>query len=159
MARDYGKAFEAQFKKDFMKIPLSTIDRIYDSVSGYKQIKNVCDFVCYRYPNIFYIECKSVSKGNTFALTRLTQYESLIKKKGVPGVRVGAVIWFIEKQKVFFVPISTFEKLLKHGKKSFNIKMEGDEYYLSTLIPSKPKRTFMDSDYTVLLDMEDSNGQ
>ena len=53
-----GKQFELKFKEDFLKIPESTIDRIYDVTTGYKSISNVCDFICYKYPNIFYIECQ-----------------------------------------------------------------------------------------------------
>ena len=49
-----GKQFELKFKEDFSKIPESTIDRIYDVTTGYKSISNVCDFICYKYPNIFY---------------------------------------------------------------------------------------------------------
>ena len=40
MTQNYGKAFEARFKEDFIKtFPEGSIDRIYDSVSGYKSIK------------------------------------------------------------------------------------------------------------------------
>lgn len=91
MAVNRGKQFEAHFKKDFMKLENSSIDRIYDSVSGFKAITNICDFIGYVFPNIFYIECKSI-KGNTFPLTNLKQYDKLIAKKGIKGVRVGVVL-------------------------------------------------------------------
>lgn len=60
MANNFGKKFEQKMKEDFKKsFPDGTIDRIYDSVSGYKTISNIADFIGYNYPNIFYLECKS----------------------------------------------------------------------------------------------------
>lgn len=60
MATNKGKAFEMVFKQDFKKsFPNGTLDRLYDTTNGYKTISNVCDFIGYSYPNIFYLECKS----------------------------------------------------------------------------------------------------
>ena len=53
MSRDFGKAFESKFKEDFKKtFPNGSLDRIYDSVSGYKSISNIADFIGYVYPCI-----------------------------------------------------------------------------------------------------------
>ena len=38
MAVNRGKQFEKKFKEDFSKIPDSTIDRLYDTTNGYKNI-------------------------------------------------------------------------------------------------------------------------
>lgn len=158
MAQNYGKKFEVKFKEDFKKIPNSSIDRIYDTTNGFSGIKNICDFIAYVYPNIFYFECKSI-KGNTFPLSNLKQYDKLLAKKGIKGVNSGVVIWFYEKDKVVYVPIETFEKIKKENKKSYNLKeMLNNKEYRSIDIPSIKKRTFMDSDYTVLLNMEEYNG-
>ena len=154
MALNYGKAFEAKFKEDFLKVPNSTIDRLYDPVGGYSNIKNICDFIGYIYPNIFYIECKS-TQGNTFALSKLTQYNSLLSKINIKGVRVGVVIWFYEKNTVVYVPISTILKLKNDGKKSVNVKyLETNEYNIIK-IPSVLKRVFMDSDYSILKNLKE----
>ena len=158
MALNNGKKFEARLKIDFEKIKDMTIDRIYDTISGYKTISNICDFLAYHYPNIFYIECKT-HKGNTFPLQCFTQYKKLVKKVGIPGVRCGVVLWFIEHDKILYIPVSTFTKLYKDGKKSFNIKMIGDERYKSIEIPSKKLIHFMESDYSVLLNLTDEEGQ
>ena len=47
------------------------------------------------------------------------------------------------------------EKLKEDGKKSFNIKMLGNEDYFSLEIPGKVKRLFIDSDYSVLKNLKD----
>lgn len=155
---ELGKIFEAKLKEDFLKIPGISIDRLYDPVGGFTGISNICDFIAYRYPNIAYIECKTV-RGNTFPLANLKQYDKLITKKDVPGAIVGAVVWFYEHEdRVLFIPITTFEKLKIDSKKSYNIKMVGGEEYPCIKIPSVKKRVYYDSDYSVLFkDMVDKS--
>ena len=152
MKQNLGKKFEEKFKNDWLKIPNSSIDRLYDTMNGYKTISQVSDFIGYVFPNIFYLECKSIN-GNTFPITNLTQYSKLVKKVGIKGVRVGVIIWYKEHERVIYVPISTLTEMIKDGKKSVNIK-EIDNYRIVE-IPSKLKRTFLDSDYSVLLDLEE----
>lgn len=61
-----GKKFEAKFKKDFLAtVPNPSLDRLYDTTSGYKAISNISDFIGYSYPVIMYLECKS-HLGNTW---------------------------------------------------------------------------------------------
>ncbi len=91
MADNLGKKFEVKFKEDFSKIPGSSIDRIYDVTNGFYGLRNICDYIGYIYPNIYYIECKSIL-GNTFPLANLKQYDKLIKKIGIKGVIVGVVL-------------------------------------------------------------------
>lgn len=147
MADSLGKKFEQKFKEDFLKIPGSTVDRLYDVTLGYKTISQVCDFIGYIYPNIAYIECKA-HKGNTFPLSNLTQYEKLLTKKDIYGAITGAVIWFYERDKVLFAPIKTIEQMKNDGKKS--IKYTDNELYNIIDVPSVKRRTFMDSDYSVI---------
>lgn len=149
-----GKNWEAKVKEDFAKLPNSTIDRIYDVVSGHRSITNISDFIGYVKPCIYYIEAKSC-KGNTFPLTNLTQYEKLKYKVGIPGVRAGVFLWFIEHQAVCYVPISTVTKLKEDGKKSINIKMLGNTEYNIKIVPSVTKRVFPECDYSVLMELKD----
>ena len=152
MATNYGKPFEQKFRSDWLKIPNSTIDRLYDVTMGYKRVKQVCDYIGYVYPNIFYLEAKS-THGNTFNFNKLTQYKSLVEKVGIVGARVGVVIWFVDHSKVVYAPIATITKMKADGKKSINIRdLEG---YNIKEIPSVKKRVFCDSDYSVLLKLED----
>lgn len=148
MAVSRGKAFELKVRSDLKKIPEISIDRIFDSVSGYKNISNISDLIFYKYPFICYGEIKS-HLGNTFPIANLTQYEKLIAKKGIKGVRAGVILWFIEHDKVLWIPIETFEKLKNDGAKSVNVKLDYDEYNILE-IPSVKRRVFMDSDYSVL---------
>ena len=121
---------------------------------GYKSISQICDFIGYIFPNIFYLECKS-DKGNTFPIKNLTQYNKLLSKVNIPGVRAGAVIWFIDHGRVLYVPISTITKLIEDNKKSVNINTIFTKGYKVYEIPSVKKRTFCDSDYSCLTTLKE----
>ena len=85
----------------------------------------------------------------------LTQYDKLIKKDGIKGVIAGVFIWFYEKDKVLFVPIGVCRQMMEDGEKSVNCKKFCENSYKKSYniidIPSKKKRTFMESDYSVIL--------
>jgi len=115
-----GKKFETKFKEDFKKIPESIVDRLYDVTMGYKKISQVSDFICYHFPLIFYLECKTI-KGKSFPFSNLRQYEKLLEKDGIKGVITGVIIWYYEQDIVGFVPISAIKKLKEEGKKSLNV--------------------------------------
>lgn len=149
-----GKSFEEKFKEDWKKsFPDGTLDRLYDSMTGYRSISNVSDFICYNYPNIYYIECKS-HKGASIPFTNITQYVKIKQKKGIHGVRAGVVLWLYEKDMVLYIPISTITQMKKDGKKSVGIRSIKEGYNIIQ-IPSKKKRVYMDSDYSCLADLEE----
>lgn len=69
----------------------SDLIRLMDVMSGYKRVKNIADFICYKYPFIFYLDCKSL-EGNTFNFSKLTQWDKMVEHMNIPGVNVGAII-------------------------------------------------------------------
>lgn len=147
-----GKQFEEKFKTDFSKLPGVSLDRLYDTTSGYYGIRNICDFIGYKYPNIFYLECKS-SQGNTWNFSAYSQYEKQLTKAGIYGVRVGVILWMIKHDTVVYLPTRTIQKMKADNKKSFNIKDLDNKDYRIIRIPSVKKRVFMDSDYSVLFNL------
>lgn len=157
MPANHGKAFEQKFKTDFLlSFPEGTIDRIYDVASGHKTISNICDFIGYNYPNIMYLECKT-HLGNTFPLANLTQYEKLVEKVGIRGVRAGVILWFQDHDCICYVPISSITRMKEDGKKSVNIKMLQDDTYRIIKIPTVKKRVFLDGDYSVLAQLQEND--
>lgn len=154
MGLNRGKQFEKKFANDFLKIENSSLDRLYDVTLGYKSISQISDFIGYIYPNIFYLECKT-HKGNTFPLVNLTQYEKLLPKVGIKGVRVGMILWMVEHDVIVYIPISSIKKMKEDGKKSFNIKMLKENTYRIIEIPSVKKRVFLDADYSVLKNLKE----
>ena len=152
MAINRGKVFEDKFKKDFLQIPDANIDRLYDVMMGYKSINQVSDFIGYIYPNQFYFECKS-HKGASLPFSCISQYENLKKKVGIKGVRSGIVVWFMDKDKVLYVPTSTLMQLEKDGEKSVGIR-HLDKYNIIE-IPSVKKRVFLECDYSILKNLKE----
>ena len=151
-----GKQFEDKFKADFLKLEGVSLDRLFDPVGGYVGIKNICDFIAYKYPNIFYIECKSCN-DNTWNFANYSQYEKQLFKVGIKGVRVGVVLWMIKHDTVVYLPTKTIQQMKADNKKSFNIKdLQKDTYRIIT-IPSIKKRVFLDSDYSVLFDLQEGD--
>ena len=147
MAKNRGKQFEAKFKLDFLKLEGSSIDRLYDTMNGYKAIKQIADYIGYVYPNIFYLECKSHA-GASIPMRNITQYDNLCSKIGIKGVRSGVVLWLTEKDKVFYIPASTIKQMRQDGEKSIGLR-HIDKYNIIE-IPSIKKRVFLDSDYSIL---------
>ena len=120
-------------------------------MSGWQGSSNVSDFICYKYPNIYLIECKK-HNGNTFPFSAFRQYDGLTEWYNTTGVKAGVILWFADHDMVLWVPITTFMKLKLEDKKSFNIKMVGDPEYESLVLPSKKLRSFMNTDYSALID-------
>ena len=154
MSINYGKKFEERFKKDWVASTGGIIIRLFDNTSGYLSISNISDFICYKYPNIFFIECKS-HKGASIPIEKITQYNKLITMSNILGVRSGVVLWLYEKDKVLYVPATTLQKLLLDGEKSVGVRHLETENIIE--IPSKKLRVFMESDYSVLLSLQEGD--
>lgn len=155
-----GKQFENQVKRDWERtLPDSVILRLPDQQSGYKQSRNISDFIAFNTPKLFFIECKT-TENNTVAFTRLTQYESMLKYKDKPETYPGFLIWWKNKDKIAWIPVETVEKLMRDNYKSINVKILDDNNYFKVEIPGIKKRVFIESDYKVLLNLkkEDING-
>ena len=178
MAKNQGKGFEEAVRKSFEKIPNVSIDRIPDQLSKFKGSTNICDFVVYKYPTQFYLECKSVH-GNTLSIysepkmgkdgklhgfygnIRDNQWEGLLEKSEINGVVAGILCWWIDKDVTRFIPI----KMLKYvrdygGLKSIRYDMSGAEAfgqlmgYRSLLIDGEMKRVYFDYDMRPLLKLK-----
>jgi len=145
-----GKKFEEKFRQQWAEtVPDSFCYRLNDQMSGYLGSSNISDFICYKQPDLFLIECKE-HQGNVLPFSAFRQYEGLTQYADVKGVHAGVVCWFSEHDKVLWIPIKTFMQLKAEDKKSFNIK-DIDKYECLEL-PSKKLRTFMNTDYSALIE-------
>ena len=155
MAQNRGKQFEVKLQEDIKKSfdGQCFLMRIPDQMNGYKSAsKNLCDFILFIKGQLFLIEAKTIL-GNTFPITNFTQFDKLMSIPDVRGVHRGVVIWFQDHSRVVYVPLLTIAKMKADGKKSVNIKKIDEEGYAYVNIPSTPKRVFLDSDYSVLLNL------
>ena len=141
MSQNRGKQFEEVIKKSFEKIPNVSVDRLHDQTTGYLGSKNICDFIVYKKPYEYYIECKSVH-GNTFPFSNITdnQFRGLLEKSKIKGVIAGLIIWFVDKDVTIFVEINDLKVAKDLGDKSIRF----DEAYIR--LQGKKKRVFFDYD-------------
>jgi len=153
-----GKSFEEKFKQDWIKtFPDSFIMRLYDQVSGYKTVsRNISDFICYKKPYFYIIECKSHA-GASFPFEKLIQYDKMVSFIDIPGIIIGVVLFLYDKDLVLFVPLKTVKKMKEDGLKSVGVK-HLDSYDILK-IPSKKLRVYMDSDYSCLEGYGVDNGE
>lgn len=153
-----GKSFEEKFKQDWIKtFPDSFIMRLYDQVSGYKTVsRNISDFICYKKPYFYIIECKS-HDGASFPFEKLTQYDKMVSFIDIPGIIIGVVLFLYDKDSVLFVPLKTIKKMKEDGLKSVGVK-HLDSYDILK-VPSKKLRVYMDSDYSCLEGYGVENGK
>jgi hypothetical protein len=143
-----GKDFEAQIKKALEKIPDISIDRLPDQMSGYTGSTNVSDFVVYKYPHQYYIECKAFY-GNTINFNNIRQLTDLFLKSQIKGVYAGCILWFIDYDKTVFIDAGTLQYWKDNGHKSVNIKdiTDKDFHIDYEEISGKKKRVFFDYDF------------
>lgn len=149
-----GKQFEDCIEQAFLEIPDTSVDRLLDPQAGYAGVSNVCDFIVYRKPRQYYIECKSCY-GNTLSIysndpkrkygaISNKQWEGLLEKSKIDGVCAGYIIWFIDHDQTIYVPAPMMEALRNQGDKSFNItKWQYEDW---EHIPGKKRRILFDYD-------------
>ena len=149
MSINRGKDFETHFKECWEKLSNSTtIDRLHDQTTGFAGSKNICDFIAYKYPNIFYLELKSVH-GNTLPFSNITdtQWNGLLEKAKVYGVYAGIVVWYVDKDVTQYFHIEKLTYLRdKVGNKSVRFDDES-----GIEISGKKKRVFFDYDINKFL--------
>lgn len=158
MATNRGKQFEQKVREAFEKIDGVSIDRIPDQTMRHKGACNICDFIVYKEPYEYYVECKSVH-GNTLSIHSVpkpdkhgmlhgfygnitdTQWEGLLQKSRIPGVRAGILCWWVDKDITKYIPIQELEFLRQKGNKSFRYDWN-TEYTVD--IDGRKKRVFFD---------------
>lgn len=149
-----GKKFEQVIRESFERVPGVSIDRLNDNTAGFKGIAGICDFIVYREPYEYYIECKSINRG-AFPFSNITdtQWNGLLQKSQIKGVFAGVICWWIQKDTTLFIPIQILEAERLGGKKSIRFDHENQflgyypsiELEIETIeIKGKKKRVFYD---------------
>ena len=142
---NYGKKFEEIIEDSFRKVDGVDIQRLYDATSGFIGVRNPSDYIVYRYPYQYYIECKC-TWDNTFHKDYITQLPDLLKKSKTPGVVAGVIIWFIKHDYTAFIEAKSLDSHFTSGKKSINIKELLDESLPHIRIDGRKRRIFYDYD-------------
>ena len=102
-----------------------SFDRFYDQMTGfYLTSRNICDFVCYKYPNQYFIESKATWKDRfDFSMISETQFEGLMNKSQIYGCFGLIIILFASYKRAFILDIKEIKYLIVNkNQKSLNIK-------------------------------------
>jgi len=162
MSINRGKRFEDVIKQAFEKVPGVSIDRLHDQTTGYAGSSNICDFIVYKEPYEYYIECKSVH-GNTLSIhgnnpkhkygnITDTQWEGLLEKSKIEGVHAGIICWWTDKDVTAYLPIEMLQYLRDKGYKSVSYTANWVELAVDApdwnwcWVNGKKKRVFFDYD-------------
>lgn len=154
MANNKGKKFETVIREAFEKIPGVSIDRMHDQMTRYKGSQNICDFIVYKEPYEYYIECKSVH-GNTLPFSNITdtQWEGLLEKSKIQGVHAGIICWWVDKDVTMYLPIQLLQLEKETGSKSIRydyVYVFCDTvtytFHMPISIAGKKKRVFFEYD-------------
>ena len=139
-----GKDFEKIIKEAFEKVKGVSIDRLHDQMNGYACSYNICDFIVYKEPYQYYIECKSVH-GNLLPFSNITpnQWRCMLEKSKIQGVRAGVICWWCDKDITMYIPIQVLQHYKDMGAKSIRFD---DPFSELIHIKGKKKRVFYEYD-------------
>ena len=71
-------------------------DRIPDQMTGFFGSKNICDFTCYKYPHMYYIESKCTENSRfDFSMLTETQHDGLLAKSEIADVFGWVIVLFV----------------------------------------------------------------
>lgn len=119
MAVNRGKDFEHHIKEAFEKVVGVSIDRLHDQTTGFKGSVNICDFIVYKEPYEYYIECKSTHLDRlNFSNITATQWRGLTEKAKIEGVFAGIICWWVDRDVTKYIPIQYLQSLVAQGKNS-----------------------------------------
>ena len=141
--KNLGKNFEAIIGDSFRAMTDVSVDRIPDQTMKFKDRKNVSDYIVYKYPHQYYVECKSVH-GNILPIANITQLEPLWEKEVLTkGVKSGVMCWWVDKDITRWIPVEEIVKRKADGKKSirFDEDIEG-----SKTIAGRKKKVYFEYD-------------
>lgn len=140
MSVNRGKQFEKVVQSCFERVEGVSIDRIHDQTTHYKGSTNLCDFIVYKKPYEYYIECKT-THGRSWPINNLTnnQYRGMLEKSQIEGVAAGVLLWFVEDDTTMYIPIQVIKELKEHDVKSIRYDFHHRD---RVLIMGYKKRTF-----------------
>ena len=150
MSESLGKKAEGKIK-EWLDRPEDgySFDRIPDQMTGFFAVsRNTCDFICYKYPNIYYIESKETEHDRfDFNMIQPHQQDGLLAKSKIPGCYGLVIVLFTTYKRAFVLKIQDIVTLEEQGKKSINIKNIDKWAIPYKEIPTIPSRKLM-LDYT-----------
>ena len=154
MAVNRGKDFEDEVRKALERIDGLYVQRLYDPQGGYAGVANPCDFICYKRPQFYMLECKSTHENTMaiyspnpkrkYGMISNTQWEDMLAATQF-GTVAGVLCWWIDRDVTRFFPIQELAKLRDSGAKSVRYDANVPD---SLEIAGVKKRIYFDYDFT-----------
>lgn len=158
MSVNRGKQFEDIIKKSFEQVKGVSIDRLHDQTTHWKGSTNICDFIVYKRPYQYYIECKSTN-ASSFYLENITdtQWRGLKEKSLIPGVFAGVIVWYVQKDITVYLPIQFLQYHLENGWHGVSLKRDLNDLEFNVergivFLSGKKKRVFFEYDMKEFFD-------
>lgn len=120
-----GKAAEAKITEWLDKPEEGySFDRIYDQMTGFWGSSNICDFICFKSPYMYYIESKATWEDRfDFSMLSQKQHDDLRDKTKIPYVRGLVIVLYATYKRAFIFDIRDIIYIEEElHKKSINIK-------------------------------------
>lgn len=135
-----GKQFEKDFYASVSEKEDLFVYRLKDDNLGFAKVKNPCDFILYKKPNIYLLELKShKGKSIPFGAIQSYQIESLYRFSNIDGVKAGFVFNFRDVNETYFVKaVSVYHFYHERERKSFSLDWVKEN---GIAIPQELKRT------------------
>ena len=154
MGHNRGKEFESEIKSQLLNLKDVDVQRLYDTTNGFVGVKQPSDYILYKYPYQYYLECKSTN-SHTLNRNNITQLEALNEKSKIFGVVACVIIWFIEDEVTVLVPVETLiNHFYNRNKKSVSVKeiLNGDLINSGKFfeIKGNKRRVFFDYDFNLM---------
>lgn len=156
MKTNRGKDFEGEVQSAIERQGDVSILRLYDPQGGQVGVANPCDFIVFKRPQEYWLECKSTHentlsiytapnpKNKKYGAFSNKQWEGMLEATKYKVV-AGAVVWWIEHDVTKFIPIQELERIRNTGAKSIRYDLEIPH---SLVIKGIKKRVYFDYDFT-----------
>ena len=96
--------------------------RLKDQMSGLYGSANMCDYIVYKYPHFYPIECKSTWADRfDFSLLSETQHNDMLEASKVEGVIHYVAVLFASHKRAFLINIKDIAFLESQRIKSLNV--------------------------------------
>lgn len=150
MPESVGKKAEKKVREWLDKPELGyCFDRIPDQLSGLYGSRNICDFILFKSPNLYYIESKATESDRwDFSNLSPYQHDMMLEKCKIDHVYSAIVLLFASYKRAFVINIREIKKLEDMDKHSLNIKKIkswGIDYVEIQTVPNSRKQLL---DYT-----------
>lgn len=101
----------------------SSFDRIPDQMTGFYGSSNICDFIYFKTPSLYYIESKATWHDRfDFSMLSQIQFDGLKEKSQIDGCYGLVIVLFATYKRAFIFDIRDIASGKDHGIKSLNIK-------------------------------------